>query len=260
MTRTKFATTTDGSVERLVGIFRDLSLHREPKFLKLRTTILRGIEAGVLRPGDRLPSDVDLAEAFEVSLGTVQKALNVLSEESVVTRRQGVGTTIESHRIELKDVWHFRFVGADRRTLLPLTARALSVKRIRERGPWSDHIGDDSSYIQVRRLITVSSEFNVFSEFFFGNARFGDLMRFDRSEFDRVILRNLLAEKFNLPILRPSQLLSCVRLPDEICDIIEVERGTHGIFVEVVGFDHHNMPVYYQRLYWPSSASPLLIG
>jgi GntR family transcriptional regulator len=260
MPRPKQVTTTNGSITRLVGMFQDLSFDRQPKFLRLRATLLQGIEIGILRPGDRLPSDVDLAGAFEVSLGTVQKALTVLSEESVVSRRQGVGTTIEPHRLELKDVWHFRFVGQDRRTLLPLTAKALSVRGIRDRGPWTEHIGDERSYVRVQRLITVDSQFNVFSEFYFGAIRFGGLLELRRSEFDRVILRNLLAEKYNLPILRPSQLLSCVRLPDEVCNILGVARRTSGIFLEVVGFDHYNAPVYYQRVYWPVSASPLLIG
>ena len=112
----------------------------------------------------------------------------------------------------------------------------------------------------MRRLINVNSQFNVFSEFFSCSSRFGDLLKFHRSEFDRVILRNLLAETFNLPILRPSQLLSCLQLPDDVCDILGVKPETYGIFVEVVGSDHHNTPVYYQRLYWPSSASALLIG
>jgi GntR family transcriptional regulator len=260
MPRSTHVTTANGSIERLAGMFRDLAAQREPKFLKLRATLLQGIEAGLLRPGDRLPSDVDLAGAFQVSLGTVQKALSVLSEESVVSRRQGVGTTIESHRVELKDVWHFRFVGPDRKTLLPLTAKALSVRRIRERGPWTEHIGADRSYVRVQRLITVNARFNVFSEVFLGNTRFGDLVKLRRSEFDRVILRNLLVERYNLPILRPSQLLSCVRLPDAVCKILGVARRTPGIFLEVVGFDHYNAPVYYQRVYWPASASPLLIG
>lgn len=47
--------------------------------------ILRGqIGRGELEPGQRLPSEQELMDTYEVSRGTVRKALEVLREEGVI--------------------------------------------------------------------------------------------------------------------------------------------------------------------------------
>ena len=58
-----------------------------PIYLRLANRILKEIEAGIWRPGDRLPAETKLAELEGVSLGTVQKGLNHLAEQGVLVRR-----------------------------------------------------------------------------------------------------------------------------------------------------------------------------
>ena len=56
---------------------------------------IRGlIERRRLRPGDRLPTERELAEEFEVSRPTVRSALQSLSAMGVVSSRKGAGTFI----------------------------------------------------------------------------------------------------------------------------------------------------------------------
>lgn len=49
------------------------------------------------KPGDMLPSEFQLASEFGVSQGTVRKALNTLTDEKVLTRKQGLGTFVAEH-------------------------------------------------------------------------------------------------------------------------------------------------------------------
>src|SRR5437762_10342514 len=52
------------------------------------------IERGVLRPGDRLPAERDLASQIGVSRPTVRAGLHALAAMGVVRSRQGSGTYI----------------------------------------------------------------------------------------------------------------------------------------------------------------------
>ncbi|MGC5324045.1 GntR family transcriptional regulator [Brevibacillus sp. SYSU BS000544] len=52
------------------------------------------IEAGVLLPGERLPSEAELSKRLGVSRATLREALRLLEEEKIVIRRHGVGTFI----------------------------------------------------------------------------------------------------------------------------------------------------------------------
>ena len=47
--------------------------------------------------GEVLPNEFKLAEEFNVSQGTVRKALNALNEANILFRKQGVGTFISEH-------------------------------------------------------------------------------------------------------------------------------------------------------------------
>lgn len=47
-----------------------------------------------LRPGSRLPSELDLAERYAISRGTVRQAMNVLVNEGLVERVAGKGTFV----------------------------------------------------------------------------------------------------------------------------------------------------------------------
>ncbi len=61
---------------------------------KLRTRITRG----ELRPGVRLPSERELAEAESVSRTTVVAAYNLLRADSLVETRRGLGTWVAGRR------------------------------------------------------------------------------------------------------------------------------------------------------------------
>jgi GntR family transcriptional regulator len=49
------------------------------------------------KPGEKLPSEFELANELGVSQGTVRKALNKLTSDLVLTRRQGVGTFVSEY-------------------------------------------------------------------------------------------------------------------------------------------------------------------
>lgn len=65
-------------------------------FLLVMDKIKSDIETGLLRPGERLPSEAELSKQLGVSRATLREALRLLEEEKIVIRRHGVGTFINS--------------------------------------------------------------------------------------------------------------------------------------------------------------------
>ncbi len=58
---------------------------------QVRVSILQAIAKGQLRPGDRLPSELEQARGFQVSRSAVREALRSLGEMGLVTTVQGRG-------------------------------------------------------------------------------------------------------------------------------------------------------------------------
>lgn len=63
-----------------------------PKYIKLKKEITSLINQGEIKPGDKLPTEHELSEEFGVSRHTVRKAMNILLNEGLLSRKPGVGT------------------------------------------------------------------------------------------------------------------------------------------------------------------------
>jgi len=80
-----------------------------PRYRQLKERILARIADGELTPGDRVPSENELVEAFGVSRMTANRALRELDVEGYVERRPGVGTFVAdlraaSHVLEVRNI------------------------------------------------------------------------------------------------------------------------------------------------------------
>ncbi len=63
-----------------------------PLYLQLASLIRRCISSGLLKPGDQLPSELELCRHFAISRSTVRQALGELEEQGLILRRQGLGS------------------------------------------------------------------------------------------------------------------------------------------------------------------------
>src|SRR5579864_2523664 len=68
-----------------------------PLYLQIKTLILQSLHAGEWKPGEPIPSEIELAARFKVSQGTMRKAIDELAAENLVVRRQGKGTFVATH-------------------------------------------------------------------------------------------------------------------------------------------------------------------
>src|SRR5690349_7486682 len=69
---------------------------RRPLHRQIADELRREIDAGMLRPGDPLPSETDLMRRFGVSRGTVRQARATLRADGAVAGSQGRHFTVRS--------------------------------------------------------------------------------------------------------------------------------------------------------------------
>ena len=246
-----------------------LNAARVPKYLRIANAILNLIEAGEIRPGDRLPPEGALAGALPASLGTVQKALGHLKALGVVVRDHGRGTFVadgprpaSGERIPESDLLHFRFVDDASGTPLPVYARVVSVNKVNGCNgggskPWARFLGDDSAYVRIGRRINVNDEFQAFSQFYLRWSRFRGLLEVPREELDGISLRVVLSRTYNMPTLHLDQRLQCMPLPNAVCRALGLEAGSPGMVWEIFARSYRRQPASYQRVYLPPGHRPV---
>ena len=66
----------------------------QAKYQEIADRLRDQIEAGVLKAGERLPSEPDLVKMFDASRNTVRLAIALLTNQGLVVTRQGLGTFV----------------------------------------------------------------------------------------------------------------------------------------------------------------------
>lgn len=74
-------------------------MSNKPMYRQIADALREKINAGELKPGDALPTESSLQEAFGVSRVTVRQALKRLTEEQIVESIQGSGTYVKEERV-----------------------------------------------------------------------------------------------------------------------------------------------------------------
>ncbi|MFL9963378.1 GntR family transcriptional regulator [Paraburkholderia sediminicola] len=216
------------------------------KLSMVSEAIIRHIESGSLREGDRLPSEGDLAVSHGVSVGTVQKALIQLVHSGLITREQGRGTFVSGSRVAPADVRYLRFRDADGNDL-PSYVHARSVKRLKRKGAWSEFLGGDG-FVRIERVISVGGRFDLYSEFWLREEDFAELGGVDRAALEKN-LRELVAQRLSLPTLRVDQWIQFGTLPAAAAKELRLDPNEPGFIMELRGYTLRNRPVYYQSIY-----------
>lgn len=70
----------------------------EPLYVRLKETVIHGVETGAYQPGDRLPSQRELCRQFGMSHMTVRRAIDELVAEGVVFGIPGKGLYISEKK------------------------------------------------------------------------------------------------------------------------------------------------------------------
>ncbi|MFR6496994.1 MAG: GntR family transcriptional regulator [Ruminococcus sp.] len=63
-----------------------------PIYLQIAEDVKRRIVIGELKPGDKLPSNAELAIAYQVNPNTVQRIYRQLEAEGISYTKRGIGT------------------------------------------------------------------------------------------------------------------------------------------------------------------------
>lgn len=82
---------------------------RTPLFSQVKEAIMNKVRSGEWPCESMLPNEIELAKLFNVSQGTIRRAVRELCEENVLIRKQGRGTFVCSYNSEL-NIFRKKFI------------------------------------------------------------------------------------------------------------------------------------------------------
>lgn len=234
-------------------------VQRLPKYLQLSDAIARAIVQGRLKTGEKLPPESELAQLLPASLGTIQRALNNLADRGLLIRRHGHGTFVAEPAMAPQDLWHFRFLADDGRSLLPVYTQVGSIEAVRRRGPWSDFLGT-TDLIAITRRIDVDHAYTGISELYLPQARVPGLLKLKPKSLENVNIRALLSEEFAITTERVREMVACSPIPEKVAKALGEKARAVGLAYHMEGFEHRGRPISYQIAWFPPGQRRLVLG
>ena len=223
-----------------------------PKYQQVRFAVIEAIRNGYWKKGAKIPTEEELIEVTGFSLGTVQRAVRMLAEDGVLSRRQGSGTFVSRASSRISEPWHFQFLAEDGETLLPVYPKIITCERTGQRGPWSRFLHQGSAGIlRIDRVINVNDEFTVLSRFFVAGEQAEFMESQPLDQLHGANFRIVLSDAFRLPVTNISHNVSIARASSDQAGTLRIGRADPLLRVEIAATAGTDVPFYFQELFCP---------
>jgi GntR family transcriptional regulator len=218
-----------------------------PLYQQIKALLTRSLEQGEWKPGEMIPSEMELAARYKVSQGTVRKAIDELAAENLVVRRQGKGTFVATHHEDHTQVRFLRLT-PDEGEPEPHESRILECKRMRAPSeiarPLELKTGDP--VVLIRRLLLFRDAPIVLDEIWLPGALFKGLTA-DRLAEYRGPMYGLFETEFGTRMIRADERIRAVAAGSEAAAALGVAEGSPLLLVERVSFTYADRPVEVRR-------------
>lgn len=218
-----------------------------PLYRQIKELILKSLEAGEWQPGDAIPSESELALRFNVSQGTVRKAIDEMAAENLLVRRQGKGTFVATHA-DPRSFFRFLRLAADEGEIPPSHSIPIECGRAKAGADVARILGLEAGapIVIMRRLLTFADEPVVFDEIYLPGDLFQDLSLDVLKQGDKS-LYDLFESRYGVRMIRAEERLRAVAADRVAAELLAVEEGSPLLLVERVAFTYGNKPVEWRR-------------
>ncbi|MDR2626199.1 MAG: GntR family transcriptional regulator [Zoogloeaceae bacterium] len=220
-----------------------------PLYRQIKTLLMNALGAGEWEPGALIPSEAELAARFGVSQGTVRKAIDEMSSENLLVRRQGKGTFVASHG---DPPARYRFLRLRSDDGLPQQKRSLPLSCGAQTADAAIAaalvIQPGDAVMAVERLLCFDARPVVFDQIFLRMEIFGELtLAMLEQENHAVSLYRFFEQRFGVHMTRAEERVRAVAADAGVARRLEVAPDTPLLLVERRAYAYVEHPVEWRR-------------
>ena len=210
-----------------------------------------GIERREYKPGDLIPSEPQLAETFDVSIGTVKRAVQNLVAAGFLYRIQGKGTYVAGNFVRSEKLRFYRNQPGFFQPEPPYSLHFAAIERV---APVAEAVASlglarNTPLIRLTRVMRMEDKPFVLIRSFFEEARFPGLLSLAPGDFEKRALTVIIEDDYETPTLSTQELISAVAADADLAGALELPEGAPVLRIEMLSFTYRNSPFEYRRAY-----------
>ena len=218
-----------------------------PLYQQIKSLLMRSLQGGEWKPGEAIPSEIELAARFKVSQGTVRKAIDDLATENLLVRRQGKGTFVATHAEE-RTQYRFLRLQPDEGPTAGMRRRFLDCRRLRPPADVARALGlkAGDNVVLVRRLLLAADTPVVLDEIWLPATPFKGLSA-ERLSSYRGPMYAFFETEFGVRMIRADEKIRAVPAAGEAASLLGLAPGTPLLSVERLSYTYEDQPVELRR-------------
>lgn len=194
-----------------------------PAYQQIQGTIVKRLELGLLKPGDLVDSERELARIHQVSLMTARHALTALEREGLVVRRRGSGTFVAPPKIHFNKLMSYTEQMSGRGLVVSSKLLSLGVIETEQEIAARLSLPATSPLVKVERLRLGGDEAFAIETCYLSAGEFGDLTR---SRLDRASLFTVLEHEYGLQIAHSDEEVDATTADAHAARLLGISPGT----------------------------------
>lgn len=219
-----------------------------PLYLGVKKMILERLAAGEWKPGDRLPTEPELAARFGVAISTVRAGLADLSSAGIVVKRQGKGNFVATHDLAHQQ-FRYQHVCTTDGVKLSTSRRVLSLRKVRASAETRKLLAlgaDAPDVLEMRAVLEAESRPVALMELILPFALFRGADRAELESSDEN-LYSYYQREFGVTVVRMQERVSACVANEEAARSLGVKKGHPLLLVERIAYTYGNRPVEIRR-------------
>ncbi|WP_341318637.1 GntR family transcriptional regulator [Paraburkholderia sp. IMGN_8] len=215
---------------------------RLPRYQQLRDDLVSRIAAGEWAPEEAIATEAELGEFYNVSTGTVRKAIDLLVVDGVLTRSQGKGTFVRRPRFDSSLFRFFRFKSRTGEPVRP-TARVLKREVVKpsEEIRATLRMKASEKAIHLSRVRLIEGQAVLSEEIWLPRARFEPLATLPLEDFED-LLYPLYERLCRQIVASATEILNVEQATSDDASLLGVPAGSPVILVHRVASDFAGTP------------------
>jgi GntR family transcriptional regulator len=218
-----------------------------PLYRQIRQLLMDSLRRGEWMPGTAIPSETELATRFQVSQGTVRKAVDELASENLLVRRQGKGTYVATHH-EPRAQFRFLRLSPDRGEPVAASSRFLECRRVRASAEIASRLGLHAGavLIHVRRVLLFGDVPRVLDDIWLPAGPFRNLSAELLAQY-KGPLYGLFESEFGVRMIRAQEQLRAVAATADDAEALRVAAGSPLLRVDRVSYTYGDRAIEFRR-------------
>ena len=226
---------------------RALSPTFSPLYRQIKDFMIRSLEAGEWGPGDAIPSEGELATRFNVSQGTVRKAIDEMAAENLLVRRQGKGTFVATHD-DPRSFFRFLRLVPDDGKIVHTASEPIACGVVPAVGEVATalELAEGAPVLRVERLLRFDGEPVVFDQIHLPADLFPGLT-LERLRAGERSLYSQFESDYGVRMIRAEERLRALAADTLSAARLGVRPGEPLLLVERTAYTYGNKPVEWRR-------------